>query len=676
MEKYKVFDSVVYGKEEEGIISNYMINTFVENNVFYSFFHEDESESKVSDSSKLIGHFQFEDEAKYVEYKNNINKIFKELSEKESFKKEDVVNAHYDLNDKLNLNGWLELSKKSKVEYKAGSGFKGSSSRIAFSQIKPVVLLETMSNLGIIDVQDVSSNITGEEFWKFDITGSNEYKFKTSVKTKKFVFGNQGNPKSDIFVDVYNDSKGYGRGAIGVITYLGSHGLFDEEFKGLDKKEKFEYVADYLKKEIMPHISEDDLVTKNNIEKNVAFIEPKNNSPMPFDKKGGEQKIEDFLSYRGISPETIKHLMDSKKVHSGFFLQNDMQKGHKVHFNQVFFGLEDSTDKVKGSERFTIWQTPEGYGAKKLNTHRVTGNAFKLRGENPKMTVFTEAIVDAISEQELIKKAGLPTENYNVFSVQGCNHLNNWFQHNLGFGFELKEENQAEYGKIFAVTKREDNGILSEKELEAYNKEFKSNSLVFMEDKETTSVDKESIEAFGRMIGKEVEFIQKEYRAAYVEYKNFDKNTLFFDSTNIENFLKDNNLSFDEDGKSIKRNKLSIIREKLTPSKVEEIKDNIINNLGCLDMAMAFDNDDAGLKYVVLCDYLQEELGVNMFNSIPSSSIKENPDVNDVLKKYNLLMSENKVDDANDVLQEHIKKIEPDFEVKKKIKSNMQNKFR
>ena len=91
----------------------------------------------------------------------------------------------------------------------------------------------------------------------------------------------------------------------------------------------------------------------------------------------------------------------------------------------------------------------------------------------------------------------------------------------------------------------------------------------------------------------------------------------------------------------------------------------MIENLGCCDLALAFDNDEAGLKYTAVTQYLEEDLGIKVYNSIPEN-IKPNSDINDILKTYNSLR-EKSPEKAVQLLENHIQKVEPDYEFKKKV---------
>jgi hypothetical protein len=133
--------------------------------------------------------------------------------------------------------------------------------------------------------------------------------------------------------------------------------------------------------------------------------------------------------------------------------------------------------------------------------------------------------------------------------------------------------------------------------------------------------------------------------------------------------LKVNNLcfSYDSHDKEFSLKSYSVIYQKgkLNPSSVDKIKEVMIDKLGTCNIALAFDNDEAGLKYSVLSDYLREDLGITAYDSTPEN-IRKETDVNDILKSYNTLKVKNQ-EKALKLLENHMAKIEPDFECKKKV---------
>ena len=115
---------------------------------------------------------------------------------------------------KVNINcdtKWFnpEFSFTENPEYKNGLNNSNSSSNTnrgdvsnykKCQEIKPVIMLEMLQNLGYITVDKVQHNTQGEDFWSYQL--QNGKKFKTSVKTKSFLFENDKNlysPQNEIF---------------------------------------------------------------------------------------------------------------------------------------------------------------------------------------------------------------------------------------------------------------------------------------------------------------------------------------------------------------------------------------------------------------------------------------------------------------------------------------------
>ncbi len=678
----KPIDEATLEKGQRGAKDFYKLHTYYENDRIYSFLHAHPETGEVRRDSTLIAHFEFEEKSSYLKYKKIIGQLFKELSTyKNGFAQENFAKEFKSHVERAQLKGGLnsDLLPKEKPQYtnKNYNGGKnnyggGNKKKDLVQQIKPVILLETLQEMGVIDVEDVQPNTTGEEFWRYKLSeSSSTFEFKTSVKTKNFIINNGASPKANIFNDVYNSSKGYGSGSIGVISYLGAHGLFEDPLSGKENGYKrYMRSVDYLYEKVLPNVPKELLF--ETLQNQEDVVELDNFSRLPFKKKGYEKNIKNFLMFRGISEETVDNLIKKEKVYSGFFSQNSFEKGHRLHFNQMFFDLENHENRVVGSERFILNEQNDGtFKTVKLNTAKVAGNAFKIRGSNPKVTILTEAIVDALSEYELIKHAGLPVSNYNVFSVQGCGHLNNWFQQNLGFGFELNEDSQKDFGRVFSVEKVEKKEKLSPAKKEKYVKSLSESDFYYVStgtDQDAENIKK--IEAINEEFGLKCSIIHKKYREEYIDYSKFNsKTSVFLDDTNFDNFFNVNGLCFTYDNHdqefSIKSYSVDYKKSELTRESIEQIKETMIENLGCCDLALAFDNDEAGLKYTAVTQYLEEDLGIKVYNSIPEN-VKPNSDINDILKTYNSLR-EKSPEKAVQLLENHIQKVEPDYEFKKKV---------
>lgn len=685
----KTIDLAILEKGKRGAKENYILQAYYDKKTIFTFLHVDDNKTVVDEESKFLSSFSFGTKTDYINYKKIITDVFKKLfQDKKIFEYKDFLK---ELNDNISkikseeawVNEYYLPSEKKQNNNFQNNKNKKSSKKQKVNQIKPVVLLETLEKMGLIVVENITPNTTGEDFWKYTIKnnyGTTNYNFKTSVKNKNFIINNAGNFVCNIFNDVYNTSRGYGSGSIGLINYLGCHGLFEDSLLGKENDEKRYFRnLNFLHDEVLPNVPKELLITE--LDKKDEVINLDNYSRLPIKKKGKEDLIKNFLLFRGFSEETISNLIKREKVYSGFFSQNSFEKGHKIHFNQIFVDLQNSEDETVGSERFIIFQNQDGsYKSSKFNTAKVSGNAFKINGKNPKMTIFTEAVIDALSQYELIKESGLPVSNYNIFSVQGCGHLNNWFQHNLGFGFELNERFHDEYGKVFSVSKKEEFKTLSPLKKEKYKKSLEQYDFYYVSlNEDADQINLEKIKEFENLLNKKVTIINKEYRAQYIDYNQYDsKKSVFIDATNFDNFFKVNNLNFSYDDYdkeyALKEYFFKFEKEKLTSQKIEEIKNIIQEKLGTDTMAIAFDNDDAGRKYSVVVDYLREELGIKAINSIPEN-IKTDTDLNDVLKEYKKEINNNS-EKALNLLQNHINKVEPDFEIKKKLTNNINNNMK
>lgn len=640
---------------------------------------------KIELESELVFSYSCEAGAEYSVCKKKIAQIFKKLILEDKLLESEIINLSKTLSFP---NFWFNsrLEKDIKVVSNAknyNQNYNQNNDNYSdykkANSIKPIYLLEILEQLNYINVEEITPNTSGEEFWKYTINNSfSNNNFKTSVKTRGFIENNSPNYKFDIFNDVYNSSKGYGNGSIGLISYLGSHGLFKEPLRGKEnEKNRKERAVKFIIDNIYKYVDKNNLINNDNKNNNqIENVDISNYSRLPFKKSGTESALKNYLiKQRKIGVDLVDKIIKEGLLYGGYFSQNSFQDGHKLFLNQYFFKLTDYEQKEVGAERFNLYEDYQNnIKVNKLNISSVSGKAFRLNGDKSKVTIFTEAIIDALSVRELLSIAGIDPDYFNIYSIQGCPHFNNWMKLNLGIGFELMKENQKDYGSVYKVDYKQEIKELSASKIASFKKTLSNTDFYFIK---TNSIKSnaiyKNIEALNEIC--KLNIIEKNNREDFIDYNKYNSKSIFLDETNFEKFLLENNLTIVNDNKpKLAQKNIIEVKSKINKEDIIQIKERMKNVLGCENIALAFDNDHAGLKYVPLLKELEKTLGIKTFNMIPQN-IKKDTDCNDVLKKYHEL-KENNEEQANKILIEFVSKIIPNYEMKKKQNINqLKNKI-
>jgi hypothetical protein len=340
--------------------------------------------------------------------------------------------------------------------------------------------------------------------------------------------------------------------------------------------------------------------------------------------------------FRGINEDIINKHINEDLIFGGMFLQNKIEDSKFYNnFKKSFFKLYDTDDQYVCSEMFSLFEADGKQKASKRITHPVKGNAYKIKGVNPKRTFLSEAIIDAYSLRGLVELSGENPDDNNFYSIQGCGHLNNWFQLNIGFGFEINEQQQKEFGRIYGVEKENKTYSIPDKKLEEYKRTFENKKLIFLNYQDEESVQcVEKLELLNDIFnnGENINVIDKGWRGEYINYKDFDQETSFFlDSSSLNKFLEFNSLSI-ENGE-LKVNEKSLKKYVLKNEDKIKLRTKFNETFGEEGLVLGFDNDEAGLKYNVLPEMLRNELNVKAIHMIPEVD-KKDPDFNDMLLSY------------------------------------------
>lgn len=683
---------------------NFVFTTFTDKSSYFTFVHKVDEDKEIKKDSPLLMQFESKSESECIALRNDFHNLLKsfafDMKDKKKVENQLVEHAR----DKLNVeNSWFNsqytyVAPVYKNTYDNKGGRQGNFSEYRLcKQIRPVIVLEILRDAGEIIVDNISPNTSGEDFWSFKIARNPIKQFKTSVKTKQYLFSDPANLYKDtneFFNDVRQPSKGYGKGAIGIVAFLGDNGLFPEVFGFEKKNARTEYSIEYIMKNIYPKVESQYLADDPNLANKYQALDGvklMNYPRRPFKNNKNIDIIKNyFTDTRRLSSGLVNILVERGLVYGGGFAYSNFDgKGKLKYYNdQFFFHLTNKNGEYSGSERLWLeekinYQT--GDRIKKLekkNTHPVKGNGFRLmsNSENPSGTFIGEAVIDVLSAYELFRIAGLDANSFNYISIQGCNNLNNFLAINAGFGFELNEHNRA-FGEVFAVKIKETKDKISPAKLENYNNNFKNNDYYFVNSGNEICKDILSkIPLANKVLGKEIYIINKKSRDDFIDYKNYDQDkSIFFDETSFTEFFLANKVSFDYDNDT-KRHKIMVISEKeeqikLNNENKQEIYSTMIQNFKTTNLMFGIDNDVAGLKYRSTINNMGKALGINVYDMYPDvikgqSESDPKVDVNDVLKRYYLLKDANKEDEALKIVEDYVKKLIPNLSLVKKNKVN------
>lgn len=687
---------------------NFTYTTFFDKGLYFTFVHKVEEDKLISKSAPVLMQFETKEKNEYInlkkDFSNTLRKFISELKNKKNIEQQlvEIMKKELSVESK-----WFNPEYQY-VEYKnyqknnnnnnVNSGNISRSKKC--SEIKPVILLETLEKLGKIIVSNITPNTSGEEFWNYKIVDDPEGReFKTSVKTKSHLFSSSANLYSkinEIFNDVKQQSKGYGKGSVGLVQFLGNYGLFPNPLYGQENnQERYDRSVDYILNKIYPEVESNYLANDHELSSKIGNVESMkimNYSRMPFKNNNKINIIKDHLiNKRKLSEKLITRLLNEDLLYGGSFLSNSLGKENteiRFYTNQFFFKLTDKDGNETGAEKLAIIEKTNLSGVKeqkldKRNTHPVKGNSFKLKAKtnNPIGTFIAEAVIDVCSAYELFTIAGIDADNINYVSIQGCNNLGNFLAINAGFSIETNEEYRP-HGEAFGVKFKSELEKVSSAQIENYNNNFSAYDYYFVNtDSEKCKEIAKKMPYANKILGKEIKILNKKQREDYISYDSFDKmKSVFLDETSFDEFFMLNKITFEFDSETNKYKTFKINDKedyiKLNQDVKNEIYSKMMKNFGSTTLMFGLDNDEAGLKYKKVIQNLGENLGIKVFEMYPdilpnrqSLNIKElKDDVNDILKNYHLLKDNGKEDAALDLVEKYIKKLVPNFTIQKKNK--------
>jgi hypothetical protein len=680
---------------------NFVTSMFIDKNSLFTFVHKVDETGEIKKDSPLLMQFESKSKSDYLKLRNDLRDFLKNLApnikNKSKVENEIVIEAKQKLVVDISwYNPTYTYVAPPVQAYKAGaanapaqiSGYKKC------GHVKPIIVLEILKSMNELILESTTYNTAGEEFWNYRLANDPSKLFKTSLKTKEFLYtdaDNLYNPSNEMFRDVKIDSKGYGKGSIGLINFLGDNGLFPNALGHENKEDRSKRSVDYILKEIYPKVDPQLLANddaKANHYKGETGIKIMNYPRLPFKQNTKIDEIKKYLvEERKLSTKLVNKLVEEGLLYSGHFVSNTMGES-KLQFykDQHFFHLTDKNGVISGAERLSFdLKTDLSTGNKykkiaKRNTHPVRGNAFRLlsKNNNPEGTFIGEAVIDVLSAYELFSIAGLDANNFNYLSMQSCSNLNGFLSTNAGFGFELNEMNRVN-GEFFGVKVKQSKEKIAPAKIESYNNNLNKYEYFFINtgsDKCNEIINK--IPVANKILGRDIKVINKSKRDDYIDYNSYDREkSMFMDETSFDQFFEANKVIFEYDNETNKYRTMMLIEkeepQKITPEVKNQVHSLLMKHFKTTTLMFGLDNDEAGLKFRQTLGNLGAALGlksVDMYPDVIKGASEKDPkvDVNDVLKMYHKLKDAGKVEEGLTIVENYVKKLVPTLNLVKKNK--------
>lgn len=680
---------------------NFVSSMFIDKNSLFTFIHKVDETGEIKKDSPILMQFESKSKSDYLKLRQDLRVLLKEFSLNVKDKDKIENQIVKTLKDKLVVDiSWYNPTftyvAPPVQAYKAGSD--SSPAQISgykkCGHVKPIIVLEVLRSMNELILESTTYNTAGEEFWNYRLANDPSKLFKTSLKRKDFLYtdaDNLYNPSNEMFRDVKIDSKGYGKGSIGLINFLGDNGLFPNALGHENKDDRSKRSVDYILKEIYPKVDPQLLANdeaKANHYKGETGIKIMNYPRLPFKQNTKIDEIKKYLvDERKLSAKLVNKLVEEGLLYSGHFVSNTMGES-KLQFykDQHFFHLTDKNGVISGAERLSFdlkRDLSTGNMYKKIakrNTHPVRGNAFRLlsKNNNPEGTFIGEAVIDVLSAYELFSIAGLDANNFNYLSMQSCSNLNGFLNTNAGFGFELNEMNRVN-GEFFGVKVKQSKEKIAPAKIESYNNNLNKYDYYFINtgsDKCSEIINK--IPVANKILGKDIKVINKSKRDDYIDYNSYDREkSMFMDETSFDQFFEANKVIFEYD-KETNKYKTMMLIEKEEPQKLtQEVKTQVhsllMKHFKTTTLMFGLDNDVAGLKFRETLSHVGAALDLKVIDMYPDvikgESVKDpKVDVNDVLKMYHKLKDAGKVDEALTIVENYVKRVVPTLNLVKKNK--------
>lgn len=394
--------------------------------------------------------------------------------------------------------------------------------------------------------------------------------------------------------------------------------------------------------------------------------------------------------YRARNTDEYKNYLIKERKISSEIIEREFEKGilktgtfatcqNYINSNIGLFTLKYFQGASKTYEKINFDKVTGKLNRGHLKNIGINGRSHIIQNENTKGTIFTEAVIDNYSMENLMQLSpSNNSEDYNYVGLTSVGNINGWFEHNLNLKVKMKDNKETGVAEtqIMYIERKELEYEDQEKELEKVAKAIKTKRLHFVFDKRKPWKEKNSTQSLYRLqkiLAKidpeiEVHLINLDNKNYRIDYNKYDKgdNTkdYILDDTNVKDFFEKNGIIAKYD-KETKDYDVKVVQKKekwneLTDENVEiknNIKQKIKDLTGNTKFIFSFDNDMAALPKLPHLQNFCEFFGIDYSFTVPTFQNNIN-DNNDILKTYVELQQCGKSQEASQLLEQFVSQIE------------------
>jgi hypothetical protein len=558
-----------------------------------------------------------------------------------------------------------------------------------FNQIPLVYLVRKLKEMDLIEVVGPEKNGEEDFYW---VTLPNAAKAsKISILSDRTI--ERGKVKKFMFCRDMNNGILTSTTAYGLLYKLQQNKVFGE-LSVFDVTQKI--MKEYGGFKDLPTVDEKNEKLKMGDSGDyidILHIEKPSRMPSVYNIPKKAQEYKDFLvNVRKIDEDIVTREFKNKSIITGVFAGCE----NYTEFGMGFFALTylDQDDKEKMSSRtFEKFKLDQDNKIQKrhLKNIKIQGRSHIIRSDNPKSTVFTEAVIDNYSLENIFKISEQVNEkDYHYVGLTSVGNIIGWLENNLGvkLSFNHPKEGQKLELNVTDITKSVTPVDDQVKAKEKIFKSFEKENIHFIMNTKFPSIAQESEKSLAKLekIMNEINpnlkiNVIKFGKGEKIDYNNYskgeDSTDFLIDNSNIDEFLKENNIStvgIENDLKVVitKETEVHTPVNKDNMDLVNEIRKRFVDLTNTESMTFAFDNDTAALskiKHLVkFCELLNLESNV----MIPTFEHKIN-DNNDILKTYKGLMEKGSNLEAKDLVENFVSQLNKN---KNKLPNNFEEKYK
>lgn len=542
-----------------------------------------------------------------------------------------------------------------------------------FNEIPIVYILESLYALGHINIEKGPEKNGDEAFYWIEMPNESKSS-KVSVLSRDSL----EKKKSSKIIQKFNMIRDLNNNVLttesasGFLSRLKDNGLFPD-------KEIFDIKQELIKSKggfsgfVRIDKDKEELIGEGGETLNITSIDYPSRMPTVYYGK----KVEEFRSYlineRKIDADIIDKEIKNKQILTGLFADFN----NYVEFGMGFFKLKYFNNDYESTyEKFKLNKETNKLERKHLSGVQIKGRSHIIKGSTPKMTVFSEAVIDSCSLYNLFKLSSkINEENYNYVALAGVGNIKGWLEYNLGISLNSKTKdelkNTPNIDRIYIIEKQKVIIDNQEKKKEDLRSVLSDKNLYFIKEETNNTGLNKIIEGKIFLLQSVLKHISPDIKLNIVvvndkqkiDYDMFQKATkeseskdYILDKTNIDVFLLNNGIEAKYDSTK-KQYIISFFEEvqKEIPLKedniemITKIRERFIQLTGTDSIGFAFDNDTPALKKCEPLEYLGNVLGLKPTFLIPTFNFGIN-DNNDMLKAYKKLNEEQQSQQANYIM--------------------------